>query len=344
MARTRGGRAGRPWWHALPDRELLDLRLCDLGVRLEGSPLEPRVERLHRELERAGFRFRPYAWLSTDWFTPEGGTGFGIPFFLAHPRLARVERRQMFEVEGGDEEECMKLLRHETAHALDHAYRLHRRARWREHFGLASVPYRWSYVPNPESRRYVINLDYWYAQSHPLEDFAETFAVWLRPRSRWRERYAGWRTALRKLHYVDELMQEIRDARPLARTRERMDSLPTLRFTLREYYRRKKRLYGEADHSVYDRDLRRLFAEDGSRTAASTFLRGRRRELRERVVRWTGQYAFVVDEVLLGMIARARELRLRLDRAEREVVQDAAIVLTVHTMRGIRHRHREYLR
>jgi hypothetical protein len=344
MPRPGSRNARRPWWAELPDPELLDVRLCDLELRMEGTPLEPRLERLDRELERAGFRFRPYAWLSTDWFTPDGSTGFGIPFFLAHPRLARIERRHMFEVEGGDEEECLKLLRHEAGHALDHAYGLSRRARWRALFGPASAPYHRKYVPNPESRRYVINLDYWYAQSHPVEDFAETFAVWLRPRSRWRERYAGWPAALRKLEYVDELMREIADRPPRRRTRSRMDSLATLRFSLREYYRRKKSHYGDDDYSIYDRDLQRLFAPDGGRRAASTFLRQRRRELRERVVEWTGQYAFAVDDVLLGMIERSRELRLRLARSEREAVQDAAIVLTVHTVRGIRRRHREYLR
>ena len=61
----------------------------------------------------------------------------------------------------------------------------------------------------------MLNLANWYAQSHPIEDFAETFAVWLRPGSRWRSRYADW-PALRKLEYVDALMQEV-DEQPLRR-------------------------------------------------------------------------------------------------------------------------------
>ena len=334
-------------WAELPDEALLDVRLCDLDVGVEDGSLGANLARLDRELEHAGLRFRPYAWLSTDWFTPDGVTGFGIPFFLAHPRLARLERKKMFEVEGGDRSWCMKLLRHETAHALDNAYRLRRRKAWREHFGLASAPYRWSYVPNPDSRRYVINLDNWYAQSHPAEDFAETFAVWLRPGGRWRQRYAGWPVALRKLRFIDALMREIRDTEPRVRTRERPDALSKIRFTLREYYDRKLSPYGEGDLSVYDRDLHRLFSKEpagGRRQLASAFLRKHRRALRERVAQWTGQYAFVVDDVLKDLTLRARELQLRLTRPEREVVQDAAIVLTVHTMRYTRRRHREYFR
>ncbi|MCG8588631.1 MAG: putative zinc-binding metallopeptidase [Proteobacteria bacterium] len=323
---------------------LLDVRLCDLGVRIEESPLEPRLERLGRELEAAGLSFRPYAWLSTDWFTPRGVTGFAIPFFLAHTRLAALERHHMLEVEGGKEAWCMKLLRHEAAHALDNAYRLSRRKSWREHFGRMSEPYRQSYVPQPGSRDYVDHLYNWYAQSHPMEDFAETFAVWLRPGNRWRTRYAGW-PALRKLEYVDELMREIGRQRPPVRTRERTDSLPKLRMTLREYYRRKQYRYGmDGDDTAYDRGLSRLFADAGSGLHASTFLRKHRLRLRRRVARHTGQAQFVVDDVLRDWIARTRQLRLKLAASESETLQDAAVLLTVHTMRMVRIRHREYLR
>ena len=332
----------RPWV-SLRDEALLEWRLCDLGLEIAGTALERRIERLHVELQRAGLRFRPYVWLSTDWFTPDGHTGFAVPFFLAHPRLAHLERRQMYAVEGGNADECMRLLRHETAHAIDNAYRIRRRKAWRERFGRASTPYRWSYVPDPNSPNFVINLDNWYAQSHPVEDFAETFAVWLRG-GRWRQRYADQPVALRKLRYVDALMQEIADVEPPVRTRECPDSISTLRFTLREYYERKHSLFSEDELAVYDRDLERLFPVADGRKRASTILREHRKELRERVAHWTGQHAIVVDEVLKGMIVRARELRLRARRPDADVLRDAAILLTVHTMRHVRRRHREYFR
>jgi hypothetical protein len=230
----------RLWWEDLRDPELLRVPLRRLGLRIEGSLLETRLERLRVELARAGLlRFRPYVWLSTSWFTPHGFTGFAVPFYLAHPRLTSLERRMMGDAEGASAVSCMRLLRHEAAHALDNAYRLHRRRRWRETFGPWSSPYRASYRPRPGSRRFVVNLEHWYAQSHPGEDWAETFAVWLQPNSRWRSRYAGW-AALHKLRYVEELVREIADEPPRVRTRERIDPSSALDCTLHEHYRRKR--------------------------------------------------------------------------------------------------------
>jgi hypothetical protein len=236
----------RPFWADLPDEELLDVRLCDLRVRIEGSRVERVLARLGRELAMRGIeRFRPYAWYSTGWFTPHGTTGFAIPFYLAHPRLLRLERHMIGNAEGGDLATCMRLLRHETAHAIDHAYRLHRRSSWRATFGRFTQPYHASYRPRLGHRGFVVNLGHGYAQSHPAEDWAETFAVWLEPASRWRTRYAEW-PALRKLCYVNELVSEIKARPPAVRTRERVDPLSEQRVTLREHYARKSARLGRA--------------------------------------------------------------------------------------------------
>ena len=205
------------------------------------------------------------------------------------------------------------------------------------------MPYRRSYVPRPDSRHFVHHLDGYYAQSHPLEDFAETFAVWLGSRGRWRREYKGW-PALRKLEYVDALMREIREQKPRVRSRERTDALHGVRITLREYYRRRRTTWGEADLRVYDNDLARLFGTGGHRRRASVFLRERRASLRRQVSRWTGQQPFVVDEVLGGMIRRCRDLGLRLVHAERESAEAAAVLVTMHTLRIRRMRYREYVR
>ena len=337
-------RRGKPVWEDLPDEALLDLRLCDLGLRVEGTPLESRVERLYAELARAGLRFRPHVWLSTAWFSPEGVPGIAIPFYLAHPRLARLERRMLLQVEGGNRAWCMKLLRHEAGHALDTAWRLRRRRRWRQAFGHAGLPYRATYVPDPWSRRFVFHLYHFYAQSHPVEDFAETFAVWLRPGRRWRARYAG-SPALRKLEAVDEMVREIAERPPLVRSRERTDEIGSVRTTLREYYRRKRQLYGQEDASIYDRDLCHLFSrrpEDQRRKPAARFLRERRPELRELVTQWTDQPRFAVDDVLGALMRRSRALGLHLARSERESFAGAAVLVAAHA--GERLRHAEYRR
>ncbi len=160
---------------------------------------------------------RPHAWISSEWFSSDDTPGIAIPFYLAHPRLMRLERKMIIDVEGGTVPECMRILRHEAGHVVQHAYQLQRHRRWQQLFGPSSTRYPRYYRPNPASKNYVQHLRLWYAQSHPDEDFAETFAVWLTPRSNWRRRYEGW-PALKKLQYVDELMEEIAGQRPLLRT------------------------------------------------------------------------------------------------------------------------------
>ena len=165
------------------------------------------MEKLYRELNARSIAFKPHVWLGEEWFTPDGVAGFAIPFYLAHPRLMKLERAQMLEVEGASEGECMRILRHEAAHALGNAFRLHSRRSWKDIFGSYRVDYPEWYQPQPGSRDYVLNLDAWYGQAHPAEDFAETFAVWLKPGNNWRRQYEGW-GALRKLEYVDSLMKD----------------------------------------------------------------------------------------------------------------------------------------
>ncbi len=344
-------------WVNLPHEELLDLPIADLGVELESSALEPRLDALDAEFERRGFRFRPYAWLSTDWFAPDDTSGFAIPFYLAHPRLIRLERSQMLEVEGGTTEQCMKLMRHEAAHALDNAYGLRRRKDWREMFGPAGVPYRSSYTPDPTSREYVLHLDYWYSQSHPLEDFAETFAVWLKPGSRWRARYQDW-PALRKLEYVDQLMKEIADAPPKLKTRRKEEPVNRVRMTLRRYYAQKKQIYLDEGTPAFDGQLSRTFpdassAPDGAPKLAA-FLRRHRESLVRRVASGTGQHRYLIDHVVREMITRAKLRDLRVPEAtERNgrrhtdaegALIDTAILLTSLTSQFLYGGHNRYQR
>jgi hypothetical protein len=163
-ARPRRRKKG-PEWADYPDDELLQLRMCDLGLRIEGTVLEERIARLYEELEQRGIEFRPHHWISDEWFSPDGVPGVAVPFYLAHPRLMRLERTKMLEVEGGSEEWCMKILRHETGHAIDTAYRLHFRKQYRAIFGKYTAPYPKTYQPRPYSKKYVMHLEPSYAQA-----------------------------------------------------------------------------------------------------------------------------------------------------------------------------------
>jgi hypothetical protein len=297
---------------SLTDRQLLGVRLCDLGLRFAGSELEARASALHAELARRGIAFRPHLWLSTEWFSPDGVPGFAIPFYLAHPRLTALEAKQMREVEGGTPRSFMQLMRHETGHALDSAYRVHERTDWQAAFGPFNAPYRRHYQERPYSKRFVRHLDNGYAQSHPAEDFAETFAVWLDPQSHWRTRYHDW-PALEKLSYVNRLMRQLARKEPLVRSRELVEPLASLTITLGAHYEEKRRRYGISRSFVYERDLRRLFRErkpgaDGLK--AASYLKHARPKIRKLVADSTGAFQYDIDRVLREMIARSAKLDL----------------------------------
>lgn len=345
-SRSQRSKAKASKWEQCSREELLDVRICDLGLEIPGTWLEEMIEKIYRELERRRLRVRPHFWLSDEWFCPKGVPGVAIPFFLAHPKLKRLEQQQMLEVEGGARPKCLKLLRHEVGHAVIHAYDLHRRKDWQKVFGRSSQPYPQAYLPDPHTKKFVQHLDDWYAQSHPEEDFAETFAVWLKPGSNWRRRYADW-PALKKLEFVDRLMAEIGPTKPKVRCRAQPDSLSRQRQTLRNYYEEKRSRYSVGFVDLFDRDLMRLFklpeeAEEigqangnGNGQSAAQFLRRHQREIRQLVARWTGEFQYTLDEVLKEMRGRCRELGLRAVTDERQLVLDFSILLTVHTMHHI---------
>ena len=320
-------------WSGWSDEQLLGLKLRELDLTIEGE-LAARIAELGAELEARELVFRPHFWLSDEWFTPDGVPGVAIPFYLAHPRLAKLELHQMLEVEGGTPAWCMKILRHEAGHAIENAYGLRRRRKRVELFGSTREPYPDFYAPRPYSKSYVQHLDAWYAQAHPDEDFAETFAVWLDPESRWRERYDDW-PALRKLEYMDELMRSLAGAPPKVTSTEEVDPLPALDRTLRQHYEAKRAHYGVDRPKFYDRDLRRLFSDApdyGGQPTAASFIARNRREIRGLVGRWTNEYQYTIDRVLEDMILRARELGLRLKTPPEQAKTDFAVLVTVQTM------------
>jgi hypothetical protein len=316
-------------WTRLSDEELLNLRFCDLKLSVDTSALQRQVERLYVELASRGIEFRPHVWLAEEWFSPDGVPGIAVPFYLAHPRLEKHERHIMREAEGGNSKWFMRILRHEAGHALDNAYRLRRRKRWREVFGPASLQYPARYKARPGSRRYVHHLGEWYAQAHPTEDFAETFAVWLKPKSAWRKNYADW-PAFNKLCVVDELMASVRDQRAPVRNRVRIEPIDFNTRTLAQHYRRKLAHRRHFRRGLADDLLQKIFSPERLRKGAvraASLLRSQKTSLTAAVAHELSMELYSVQQILRMLIERSETLKLYVRGSRRDAVHHSRWML-----------------
>ncbi len=312
-------------------RELLGKRISDLGLRIEGSPVEEMVRELYRELDAHGLAFHPPVYLTDQWGCPSGVPLIGVPFYLADRRLARLEEEYAVEVEGAAD--SMKFLRHECGHAFNYAYCLYDEPEWRKLFGPYSRPYRERFRVDPLSRDYVRHILGWYAQKHPDEDFAETFAVWLTPGLDWRRLYAGW-PVLNKLEYVDRMMRQVGSRKPPREQAPRPEYLPVeaMHYTLAEHYHEEPLRVPEG---LFDGDLRTLFAPPETAPqaqSAADFLRTHRREIVSRVAYWTGESTVLVREFLDYLIDRSVQLDLRAAGLEASVLVELTAFITAVVM------------
>jgi hypothetical protein len=301
--------------------ELLNMRLCDLALRIEGSPLEPLTKRLYRELEARKVFLKPPFYLSDSWGCPDRVPVIGIPFYLADVRLQRLEEEQSGEIEDGPT--IMRFLRHEAGHAINYAYKLWTSEEWVQTFGVFTKPYRDDFQPQIWSRSFVRNINSYpygrtYAQKHPDDDFAETFAVWLTPRSGWRRRYRDW-PALRKLLYVDGLMRSVgRTPPPRCRTRL-YRPVESLRILLADHYGQKAERLRRAAQGYVDDKLREIFPSSRSKAllSAAELLRTHRDELLQRACRWSELEEADAGGILDKLEERAEALKLSYPHSRR---------------------------
>lgn len=321
---------------AVPEqaKSLLDTKISDLGLTIEGSAVQKFVEQLYRELEQKKIlKFRPACYLTDEWGCPSGEPVIGIPFYLARPDLQQVESENN-DLES--DRETMMYLRHEAGHAFNYAYKLHRTPEWKQLFGPYRRPYRENYRPVLFSKDYVRYLPGWYAQKHPDEDFAETFAVWMTPRSNWREKYRGW-GAMAKLKYMDRVARELGNADPLRKRGMPDITTADMEMTVGEFYRNSTPVDQIPLVEVtQDGDLAGVFhASKKGRYAqpAADFLREHRKTIVDQIARWTAMQRPAVKRFMEALEKRSAELGLMIDRRkESEYLSEITIFATTLVM------------
>jgi hypothetical protein len=318
--------------------QLWDQRVDELGLNLEMSPVQPLIDRLYQELALAGIDFRPLVFVANEWGCPDGIPLIGIPFYLVDPRFHPYEEEHADDLE--EAERIMVGLRHEAGHAINYAYRLYNDPEWQGIFGAYDKVYNDDYRPEPFSRRCVRHLPGWYAQKHPDEDFAETFAVWLTPGENWRQKYAGWE-ALAKLEYMDRIMNRIGHQPPLIDPLTVTPDPDELAFTVGDYYRRR----AQADAppvdeigSFLDDDLREIFHADGPGADAAMLLWDRRRAIMRTVSAYTGARMYVVKALVVFLVERLRALSVRAV-GETDAIIAATALITALTQNFVRTGH-----
>ena len=306
----------------------------DLGLRIEGTPLQAILDGFLGELDETGLqRLRPRFYLSSEWGVPFGTVAIAIPFYLASAELTRLHADRTGHVEGLGKADILRYLRHEMGHVVNYAYRLYDSEEWVARFGAMTQPYREEYRPQPFSRRFVRHLPGWYAQKHPDEDWAETFAVWMTPGLDWRAEYAGWPEALVKLEYCDAAMAALRDREPPVTDDQLDEEVGEIAYSLEQYYRGFEPADGEIPPGL-DGALRAIFEDlgrpedlstDAPRRPAAELIRRLARDLPADVYRWTGHFPERTRR-LLGQLAERAEALAQVYPADREI--PAVIALT----------------
>jgi len=311
-------------------QELLSRKICDLSLKIQGTRLEALIGELYQEMEKAGISFRPKTYLADEWGCPHGVPVIGIPFYLANLELSKLEG-ELTGIEAEDEAEVMMCLRHEAGHAFNYAYRLYRKPEWRQIFGRYSQPYRENYQPVPFSVRFVRHIPGWYAQKHPDEDFAETFAVWLTPGSDWQNQYADT-PALAKLFYVDRVVHKYGQKPPIV-TDEQLDTpVQELTMTLDRWYETSKDTNHVSlnIHRTLNNDLRRLFPKAQGQPAVDV-LRANRKHLIREVNYWTGINRELLNALIDELLERVQFLGLKIE-PEQTATQMVSVSIFITTL------------
>lgn len=303
---------------------ILSKRINDLPLKIQGTKLEALINQLYQKLVEHKIIFRPKCYLSDDWGCPDGIPVIGIPFYLADPKLSEFEG-EFTGISAENDKEITMYLYHEAGHAFNYAYKLYLQPEWRSLFGLFSKAYKEDYKPKPFCPSFVRHIPGWYAQKHPDEDFAETFAVWLR-NDNWQKIYSET-PALTKLLYIDRITKEWGGKEPLVTEISLDTPIEELTDTLKDWYSSEDGTgYKIKLPQLINEDLKSLFhATDSDKTAAE-FMSKNRRRLSQNINAWTGIDQELIEVLLSNLIKRVKVMNLKVEEVRSE---DTLINLTI---------------
>ena len=318
---------------SMSDDQILSLKICDLPLSIDKSPYAHCLDELHEELRNKGLLFKPKLWISDEWFCPDGVTAMAMPFFLLHPKLIELEKKMMGQAEGENLLWFMQLLRHECGHAVDNAYFGRDFENRKLIFGDHNVPYPSSYIPKRYSKKYVKYLEENYAQAHPEEDWAETFATWLDGNSDWNEVYKTW-PALKKLKYMDSSMKNLVNKKPNVICYQQVDHFTTMEYTLQSFYNyRKKNSHKSYTNRTSHKHLGKIVNTNGQ--CLRKTLKKDQHEIVRIVSARTNEPSYRIKEVIkdLDLLAQKKGLKIEKKSFDKD---DVAKVVVAHTKRFLK--------
>lgn len=331
---------------AFQESSLRTAHIRDLGLQISGTQLEPIIREFEQELTALGLtKLRPRFYLSTEWGVAFGTISIALPFYLAKPELEAIQAEQVGHIEGVSRADILKYLRHEMGHVVNYAFRLYEQEEWVKLFGSITQPYIEDYKPQPFSRRFVHHLPGWYAQKHPDEDWAETFAVWMTPAHDWRKEYEKWATALAKLEYCDRIINELREREPAVRSEERDEDVGELTYSVHDYYSKLGSGTGEMPPGL-EGALTAIFEDldvpenshQSPRKPAGALIKRMERDLVANVFRWTGHFPERTRPLVRYLAERADQLKqVYPENREADV---AVAITTLVTALAMNHVHR----
>lgn len=313
--------------------ELLTTPLSRLDISLDEGPLGKAIAVARDDLHRVGLRrLTLNFYLSTGYGTVEGTTNIALGFYDTNRylrELHREYRRWLYSPQ-----DILATVRHELGHAFCYAYKLYRRKDFRETFNVRghffrSYPLTNRYVirANPYSRDFVNPMGDHYAQKHPDDDFAETFAVWLSPRRTWKRKYRRFPGAMKKLRFVDRVVAELRRSPPeIENDPDLLDEqVEDQTITVAQFLKARTTRYRRLATGYVDPDLRRMFRRASARTRnsstfvpAAQFIRANRPLIINRVGAWIRVDPMAIRDLVEKCHDRARDLDLVLKGQDEE--------------------------